>query len=211
LTSIQLNASAGLRHLQSRAVRVGLLRDLLTDILDQSRRSSDIIERVRALAARRPLERQPLDANDLAAGIVRLVAVEALRRGVTVRAELGASLPAITADRVSLQQVLMNLIINAMDAEAELATEQRVISVRTRHSGGSVEFAVRDAGPGIPADRLVRLFDAFFTTKPDGLGLGLAIARSIVEAHDGKIWAENHDGGGVTFHVALPTEARAPV
>lgn len=210
LTAIHYNAGAGLQQMERRAPNIPLLREVLSDILNQSKRARDIIERVRVLAARRPLERQAVDPNDVAGEIVRLVEVEARRRGVIVRAELGASLPAITADRVSLQQVLLNLIINAMDAVADVAPEHREIRVRTRHLADTVEFAVRDEGPGIPADRLARLFDAFFTTKPEGLGLGLAIARSIVEAHDGKIWAENHAGRGVTFHVALPVSAALP-
>ena len=209
LTSIHINASAGLRHLERDAPRV-TLGEVMGEILNESRRASDIIERLRSLAAGRPLRREGLDVNEVAGGIVRLVALEARRRGVTLRADLGLSLPQVSADRVSLQQVLLNLIVNAMDAVAELPAGERTVQVGTRERDGAVELAVRDSGHGVPPDRLARLFDAFFTTKPDGLGLGLAIAHSIVEAHDGRIWAENHRDRGVTFHVAIPAAAAVP-
>ena len=209
LTSIHVNASAGLRHLQVGTPRVAL-GDVLRDILNESRRAGDIIERVRSLASGRPLQRRDLDLNELAGGIVHLVAVEARRRGVTLRTELTPSLPLVLADLVSMQQVLLNLIVNAMDAMAELPASERHVQVRTRQFEGAVEVAVRDGGAGVPPDRLERLFEAFFTTKPGGLGLGLAIARSIVEAHQGQIWAENHADRGVTFHVSLPVAAVVP-
>jgi signal transduction histidine kinase len=174
------------------------------DIRDQGRRAGEVIERVRALAGKRPLERQALDMNEVAGEIVTLVRGEARRRGVTLRAELVPSLPAIDADRVSLQQVMLNLMLNGMDAMDQRQDDERRLVVRTRQLADAVEVAVSDTGHGIPADRLPRLFDAFFTTKKEGLGLGLAIARSIVEAHGGRIWAEDHDGRGATFHLTLP-------
>ncbi len=103
-----------------------------------------------------------------------------------------------------LQQVLLNLVVNAMDAMDQVEARERQLVVRTRRLDDGVEVAVSDTGAGIPADRLPRLFDAFFTTKREGIGLGLAIARSIIEAHRGRIWAEDHAGRGATFHVALP-------
>ncbi len=206
LMSIHTNASAGLRQLHGKSgpAEAAELREIFGDIRDQSRRAGEVIERVRALAAKRPLERQALDVNEVAGGIVRLIGGEARRRGVKLRTELGRSLPAIAADRVSLQQVMLNLMMNAMDAMDQSEAEDRQVTVRTRQVDGAVEVAVSDTGHGIPRERLTRLFDAFFTTKEDGLGLGLAVVRSIVEAHDGRIWAEDHAGQGATFHVTLP-------
>jgi PAS domain S-box-containing protein len=205
LTSIHTNASAGLRRLSGAPGPDDLteVREIFNDIRDQATRAEDVIERVRALAGKRPLKRQSLDVNEVASDIVHLLRSEARRRGVTLRTDLG-SLPAITADRVSLQQVLLNLIVNAMDAMDDLATEERLVVVRTHLLDRDVEVEVSDVGHGIPPEGLSKLFEAFFTTKKEGLGLGLAIVRSIVEAHDGRIWAEDHGGRGVTFHMTLP-------
>jgi PAS domain S-box-containing protein len=205
LTSILSNASAGLRHLPAHVnAEAKELREIFGDIRDQGRRAGEVIERVRALAGKRPLERQPLDMNEVAGEIVTLVRGEARRRCVTLRTELVPSLPAIGADRVSLQQVMLNLVLNGMDAMDQQQAEERRLIVRTRQLADTVEVAVSDTGHGIPADRLPRLFDAFFTTKKEGLGLGLAIARSIVEAHGGRIWAEDDGGRGATFRLTLP-------
>jgi PAS domain S-box-containing protein len=201
LTSILSNASAGLRRLPAHAKE---LWEIFGDIRDQGRRAGEVIERVRALAGKRPLERQALDMNEVAGEIVTLVRGEARRRGVTLRTELVPSLSAIGADRVSLQQVMLNLVLNGMDAMDQQQAEERRLIVRTRQLADTVEVAVSDTGHGIPADRLPRLFDAFFTTKKEGLGLGLAIARSIVEAHGGRIWAEDDGGRGATFRLTLP-------
>lgn len=205
LTSILSNAEAGLLGLNGGSRPDATeLREIFGDIRDQSRRAADVIERVRALAGKRPLEHQALDVNEVVADTVHLVQGDARRRGVSLRAELAPALPAIEADRVSLQQVVLNLMLNAMDAMDQLDAPERRLIVRTGRLDDAVEVAVSDNGQGIPAERLPRLFDAFFTTKKQGLGLGLAIARSIVEAHGGRIWAEDLAGRGATFRWTLP-------
>ena len=211
LTSILTNAAAGLRRIGGDAGTVERteLREILTDIHEESRLAGDVIARVRALASKRQPERSALDVNDVAGDILRLVAGDARRRRVTLSTEVVPALPAVDGDRVSLQQVVLNLVLNAMDALDQEATDERRVVVRTRRVADGVEIAVSDTGHGIPADRLPRLFDAFFTTKAEGLGLGLAIARSIVEAHGGRIWAEDHGGRGATFRVSLPALAPA--
>jgi PAS domain S-box-containing protein len=211
LTAILSNASAGLRRLDAdaRSAEVKEVREILMDVRDQSRLAADIIERVRALARKRPLELMPLDLNDVVNDILRLIGGDARRRGVVLGTELVPALPAVAADRVCLQQVMLNLILNAMEAMDHAEADARQLTVRTRRLENAVEVAVRDTGSGIPADSLPRLFDAFFTTKRDGLGLGLAIARSIVESHGGRIWAEDHGGRGASFCLTLPVSASA--
>ena len=206
LTSILANASAEILRLSGDATPVepAELREVLTEIRDQGRLAGDVIARIRALAGKRPLNKQPLDANEVIADILRLVGSDARRRHTPIRTELASPLPPIMGDRVSLQQVVLNLILNGMDAMDQQKPEERQLVLRTRRHDGHVEIEVSDSGHGISADRLPRLFEAFFTTKKDGLGLGLVIARSIVEAHGGRIWAENRDEQGATFRMALP-------
>ena len=209
LTAILGNASAGLLLVQDLAEQADVteLHETFEDIIDEGRLAADIIDRLRALARKRPLVLQSVDVNDLVTDTLRFVAIDAKRRHVVLRAQLEPGLPPVTADRVCLQHVLLSLTLNAMDAMDHLDEAQRQVFLRTRRSGDAVVVAVSDTGHGIPAEHLPRLFEAFFTTKKEGLGLGLAIAQSIVEAHRGRIWAEDHDGTGATFHVTLPATA----
>jgi PAS domain S-box-containing protein len=206
LTSILTNAGAGLLLLErdARADAAAELVEILGDIREQSRLAGGVIERLRALAANRPLERRPLDVNEVANDVLRLVEGDARRRSVVLAAHLTSSLPAVDADRVCLQQVVLNLLMNAMDTMDQVTPEDRRLTVQTRRVGDAVEVAVSDTGPGIPSERLPQLFEAFFTTKKDGLGLGLAIARSLVEAHGGRIWADAPGERGATFRLTLP-------
>jgi two-component system sensor kinase FixL len=206
LAAIHMNADEGLHLLsmEARAIEKVDLREILGDVRDDSGRAADIIERLRALASKRPLELVALDVNDVVNEILRLVAADARRRDVKLHAELGTSLPAVAADRVCLQQVLWNLIVNAMDAMEHAGTNDRQVIVHTRRFEEDVEIVVCDTGPGIAVDSLPKLFSAFFTTKDNSMGLGLAIARSIVASHGGRLWAEAPGGRGATFHVTLP-------
>jgi signal transduction histidine kinase len=139
-----------------------------------------------------------------------LVRAESRRRGVTVTSEPADGLPLVRGDRVHLQQVLLNLVLNGMEAMAGTPGERR-LAVRTGvNENGSVEVAVSDSGPGVLPERLPRLFDPFFSTKKEGMGLGLSIARSLIQAHGGQLWAENNPGGGATFRFALPTGREQP-
>jgi PAS domain S-box-containing protein len=211
LMSILSNAGAGLLLLDAGKGNGGTaqLREILGDVQDRALFAADIIKRLRAFLRKRPLELRTLDVNEVASDMLRLVAGDARRRSVAVCAELAPGLPAVAADRVCLQQVVLNLIVNAMDAMDEVAAEERRVTVRTRRQAHAVEVAVSDTGSGIRADRLPKLFDAFFTTKAEGIGLGLAIARSIAEAHGGQISAEDHGGRGATFRLTLPMQATA--
>jgi two-component system, LuxR family, sensor kinase FixL len=208
LTSILANASAGLMHLDHPTQPEGreILREILGDVHERARLAGDTIDRLRSLAGKRPLERQALNVNDVVTDILRFISGDARRRGVAVHTELRPTLPTISADRVSLQQVVLNLVLNAMDAMDHLEPADRQVVIRTHHTDHAVEVAVIDRGHGIPSDRLPRLFDAFFTTKRDGIGLGLPVARSIVEAHGGRIWAEDLGGLGASFRLNLPIQ-----
>jgi PAS domain S-box-containing protein len=207
LTSILFNAGAGARLVEGAldAGSVAELRQLLHDVQDEVGEASAIIERLRTLVRRRPLKLRQLQLNEVAQDVLRLVAADAARRRVTLESRLAATLPPVNADRVSLQHVILNLVVNAMDALDGDESAARNVVVETTGAGADVEISVRDTGRGIAPDSLPKVFDAFYTTKEQGIGLGLAIARSIVEAHAGRIWAENGRERGATFRVVLPT------
>ncbi len=180
------------------------VRQILADIRSDDLRASEVIRQLRGLLGKHAPEMASLDLNALAADVLRLLAVEARRRGVAMDMEFG-ELPAVYGDRVQLQQALLNLILNAMDAMDDIPQALRRVTVRTAANGNDgVEMAVSDAGHGIPAARLPHIFESFTTSKQDGMGLGLSITRSIVEAHGGKIRAENNPGKGATFRFTLP-------
>ena len=177
-------------------------------VRELGRLAADVIDHLRALARKRPLVLQTVDVNELVTDTLRFVGGDARRRHVVLRAELEPALPPVQADRVCLQHVLLSLTLNAMEAMDPVEPEQRNVLLRTRRTQGSVEIAVTDAGHGIAPEHLPKVFEAFFTTKQAGLGLGLAIAQSIVEAHNGRIGAENDRERGATFRVTLPTIAQ---
>jgi two-component system sensor kinase FixL len=205
LGAILANAEAAELFLQQDPPALDELRAILADIRKDDERAGEVIRRMRALLRKRELERQPLDINSLVEDVLQMVSGDAALRGVSLAADLGPVLPQVSGDRVHLQQVLLNLILNGMDAMAGQPRERRRISVRTRlGADGRVELAVIDSGPGIEPDRLPRLFEPFYTTKPNGMGMGLSIARTIVQAHHGRIWAENNASGGAVFRIALP-------
>ena len=211
LTAILANSGAG-RHLAERpldAERLSEMRSIFDDIHDGCSTAAAIIERLRSLARKKALELQPLRVNDVVGDVLLLVASDAARRGVRIDTDLEAPLPLVEADRVSLQQVLLNLVVNAMDAMEQDEGSGRRLVVRTLRAGDAVEIVVADTGLGIPPGILPMLFEPFFTTKPEGLGLGLAIARSLVEAHAGRLSAEPRREGGATFRVSLPARPNA--
>src|SRR5690606_432104 len=164
--------------------------------------STDVMARLGALLRKRELERRPLDMNDAVREIVRLVRTDAGQRHVKLQLALARDLPTVDGDRVCLQQVLLNLIANGIEAMNERAWRERRLTVRTRRGAdGAVEVTVVDRGRGIPLAVASRIFEPFFTTRADGTGLGLAIARSIVEAHGGTLEAHNWRAGGAAFRI----------
>ena len=189
---------------------------VLRDLKRANERASDVVLRLRQLLRKRELAFEPYDVNEVASEVIRLLETEAAGRGVPIVPEL-RPLPVIHGDRLHFQQVLLNLLVNGMDAMADAPTGRKRLAVRTAHNDdGEVEITVTDTGRGIAAADLPRLFDSFFTTKKDGMGLGLSLCRSIVQAHGGRISATNNLSGGATFTVLLPVDAdrrvrRAPV
>jgi PAS domain S-box-containing protein len=202
LVAITANAEVAAKQVAHLGNGAGELADILSDIQQAASSAADIIDRLRNLARKRPMERKPVDLNEVATSVVRLVAADAARRRVHLRIEVADGLPTFMADRVSLQHVILNLVMNAMEALDEV-WDHREVMVRTRKVADGAEISVHDNGPGIAPELLPRVFDAFVTSKTEGIGLGLSIARSIVEAHDGRI-AASSNGRGATFVIGLP-------
>ncbi len=202
IAATMLTAATGLKWLKRDEPNVEMASDALGRILDSGRRATEIIERLRSLYKNAPPKREPLAVNEIISEMVVLVRTEAIRYAVSMRADLADHLPNVIADRVQIQQVLMNLMLNGMEAMSETGG---VLTVKSKlREDGQIQISVEDTGPGLPQNKDDRIFDAFFTTKPQGSGMGLAICKSIVESHGGRIWANGNDGRGATFHFALP-------
>jgi signal transduction histidine kinase len=199
------NGNAARRWLSANPPNLHEANEAINRIIRDGNRASDVIARIRAFLKKGEHVAHSVDINDVIVEIVTITHSEVIRRGASLQAELMANLPAVVGDRVQLQQVLLNLVINALDAMNSLTDRPRSIVVRTTgHQQDSILIAVQDSGIGLDQEQAARLFDAFFTTKPEGLGMGLSISRSIVEAHGGKLWASPNDGPGATFHFTLP-------
>jgi PAS domain S-box-containing protein len=203
ITATTNNAKASLRWLQRDPPDLAQVRKGTENIIEAGTFASEIINRLRSLYKKAPSKRELVAINEVIGEMVMLLRGEANEHAVSIRIDLTADLPKITADRVQLQQVLMNLMLNGIEAMKETGG---VLTVKTGlGGGGQVMISVSDAGVGLPAGRADEVFNAFFTTKPQGSGMGLAISRSIVESHGGRLWATPHDGRGATFHFTLPT------
>ena len=209
LGAILSNAETAEILLESKQPQLEEVQQILADIRKDDLRASEIIRRMRELLRKRELELKLIDLNAVTSDVLRLVDGETRRRGVKIEKQFADNLPFVRGDAIHLQQVLLNLILNGLEAMSESSESNRRLTMRTAYDGKSnVEVAVEDSGPGIPSDRLPRLFDSFFTTKSHGMGLGLSIVRSIVEAHGGRIWAENNSSGGACFRFTLPVNGK---
>jgi PAS domain S-box-containing protein len=204
LGAILRNAEAAELFLQEPAPDLDEVRAILADIRKDDQRAGAVIDGMRALMKRREAERCRLDLNLLAGEVVTLVRLDAEMRRVRLTVETKPALPPVQGDRVQLQQVILNLLLNAMDAVNGNSPAKRLVVLQARSAGPAVEVTVSDNGHGIPADHLARVFEPFFTSRPKGLGMGLAISRSIIEVHGGRLWAENNPAGGATFTFTLP-------
>jgi signal transduction histidine kinase len=208
LNAILQNAGVAQMMLAATTVppALGEMAEILGDIRNDDIRASETIRRMRQLLQKRELEAQPVDLNDVAQETVAIVRPDARSREIELHLDLGTALPPVAGDRVHLQQVVLNLLMNALDAVSAMPADRRRVQVVTSDEGGEVRLAVLDAGTGIAPDGLSKIFEPFFTTKRSGagMGMGLAIARSIVEAHAGRMGAENNTGGGATVWFRLP-------
>lgn len=203
LMAILANAEAGQSFLRQRNADFPELRDILADIVEDDKRAGEVIRRLRLLLRKGEVQRAPIDMKGVVDDVLRLVHNDLLNRGVTASREVAEGLPAVLADRIQMQQVLLNLIVNACDA-MEVHGDARQLRIRARVAGEVVEVAVADTGPGISADGLERIFEPFVTTKEHGMGLGLSICEAIVSAHGGRIWAESSGGHGAIFRFTVP-------
>jgi PAS domain S-box-containing protein len=206
LGAILRNAEAAELFMQNESPDLDEVRAILADIRKDDQRAGSIIERMRGLMKRRDLDKRSVHLAELLGDVVSLVRADAMMRHIKLEVAVANDLPPVHGDRVHLQQVLLNLIVNGMDALDETNGDDRRVSITALLCGPqTVEVAVCDSGGGIPADKLTHIFDSFFTTKPKGMGLGLAISRSIIEAHGGRLWAENKNQGGASFRFTVPT------
>ena len=206
LTAILSNAETAQELLSSGEGHRDELGEIMADIVEDDKRAGEVIRRLRSLLDKGELERQPLDLNEVTREVIRLVHSDAIIRNMALDLELEPRLPPVLADRVQVQQVLLNLIMNGLEAMRDVGPADRRLAISTAAGAGTVRVSVRDRGPGIPLHHLSRILEPFYTTKPSGMGMGLSIARSIVDAHRGRLWAENNPEAGATFSFALPVD-----
>jgi PAS domain S-box-containing protein len=207
LAAIVADATASLNWLEGASPDLDQVREALTAIVKDGHRAAEIIQRIRQLATKTEPRNARLNINDVVRDVVSLMRAELQRHDIALVPELAAALPLVFGDRVQLQQVLLNLVINAIDAMAPVTSRPRELIIRSTPNGDEhITVAVHDTGVGIDRNHVDSLFNAFFTTKPGGMGMGLSISRSIVEAHGGRLWATANSPHGATFHFSLPVD-----
>jgi PAS domain S-box-containing protein len=211
LSGIVTNASTCLRMLHADPPRLDDARQTVRRLLRDGNRAAEVIQRLRALFSRREFAPEELDLNEAAREVIALSSNDLQRTRVILQLELAEDLPTVTGDRIQLQQVILNLMRNAIDAMAELNDRPRQLLIKTeRDEGDRLRLTVRDVGVGLPSEKLDSLFDAFHTTKRGGMGIGLFVSRSILERHHGRLWAQPNDGPGATFAFSIPRECNVP-
>jgi C4-dicarboxylate-specific signal transduction histidine kinase len=207
IAAIVTNGQVGLRLLALETPRPDDVRVTVERIVRDANRASDIIQRIRALAKRNQPQMLSLDINDVINEAILLVQREVSGHGVSLRTELASALPPVLGDRVQLQQVIINLLINGVEAMASITDRPRDLLIQSQHEATEVHVAVRDSGIGIDSEAAEQLFNAFFTTKPSGMGMGLSISRSIIRSHGGKLWASPNAEHGAAFQFSVPVNA----
>ena len=207
LTAILSNAQAALRFMNRKPADLEEVREILLDIVKDNSRAGEVIRRMRALVKKEELEFAPLDLASLIRDVVMLVHSDAILQNVQIALELDDNLPPVRGDRVQLQQVLLNILLNAFDAMKECPSGKREVVLAAKiHDPDVIQIAVSDRGTGLTVDKLDKIFQPFYTTKGEGLGMGLSICRSIIESHGGRLWAENNADRGATFYFTVQVE-----
>jgi signal transduction histidine kinase len=204
LAAARADASAALRWLDKTPPDLANARDSLACIVGATDRAGDVVDRIGALMRKAPPRKEALDLNEAILEVIALTHSEAIKHGVTMRTQLAPCLPRIHGDRVQLQQVVLNLIVNAIQATSGVAEDRRDLLISSEATDDGALVGVRDTGPGLRPESLPRLFEPFYTTKPDGMGMGLSICRSIIEAHGGRLWATGHTSQGAFFQFTIP-------
>ena len=205
LTAILSNAQAAQRFMAASPADLEEVQEILKDIVQDDSRASDVIQRMRALVKKEDVAFAPLNLGEVIKDVARLVHSDAVLLNIDIALELNSGLPLVRGDRIQMQQVVLNLMLNAFDAMKDSpVNERQVVLQMERDEAGAVRVAVRDRGIGVNGDSLDKIFQPFYTTKRDGLGMGLSISRSIIEDHGGRLWAENNSDRGVTFYFAVP-------
>jgi C4-dicarboxylate-specific signal transduction histidine kinase len=206
LGSIVMSGDACLRWLEGNPPNLDEVHQAVEAIIRDGTRASNVLVRTRKLLRRGERLRESLDVNQVIREVVSLLEDRFRRDGISLQAETAENLAPAMVDRVLLQQVILNLLLNAMDAMRAINDRPKVLRIRTEPSWGNIVVLVQDSGPGLDPDQLSRIFEAFYTTKVDGIGMGLTISRSIVEAHGGRLWAVANDKPGSSFYFTLPIE-----
>jgi two-component system sensor kinase FixL len=204
------NAQAALRMMAAPQLDLAELRDTLSDIVSDDRRAGDVLRRLRALLTKEVPEAKPLDIKSTMEEILQLLHSDVLMRRIALEVDLAPDLPPVHGDRVQLQQVALNLLINAFEAVQDLDLERRRVLLQATRHEGHVVVSVVDEGPGVPEEQMARVFEPFYTTKPDGMGLGLPICQTIAASHGGVLVAAHNTTRGMTFSLRLPVAPTIP-
>jgi signal transduction histidine kinase len=206
ITAARTYAAAALRFLDKSPPDVAEVREALTCIVNETARTRDVVDRIGSLIKKAPPRKEVVDLNAAILEVTALTRSEAVKTGVTVDTQLAGELTRIQCDRVQLQQVMLNLIVNAIQSMSGVEDGNRELQISTLVEPEGVCVAVRDTGHGLPPENLPRLFEPFYTTKPDGMGMGLSICRSIIEAHGGRLWATGCEPRGALFQFTIPAD-----
>jgi PAS domain S-box-containing protein len=204
LAAILSSAQAALRFLQSTTPDLDLFRSILQNIVQDDKRAAGVITGLRSMVRREERERELLDINEVLRDALTLFRGEAIIRNVEIKTGFDSTLPPVSADKIQLQQVVLNLLMNAAEAMSGRPSQQRSILLRTQAIDHGIQVTVRDFGPGIDPAKLNDIWQPFFTTKRSGMGMGLSVSGSIIRAHGGRVWAENNPDGGATFAFEIP-------